>query len=243
VNIRLPFEQEANPYIADPRLVTMKYFFTRKLMLMKESAGFAVLPGGVGTLDESFELMTLVQTGKAAPAPIVLVDVPGGTYWQAWNEFMMGTVAAAGLVSTEDSHLYKITDSVEEAVAELTGFYRNYHSIRYVGDILVIRLRARPTPAEIDALNDAFADICASGRIELSEPMSAEVRTADHLDLPRLALRFDRVSLGRLRALIDAINQLPTAPATGELDLRVDADAMELAGSPVQVEDDDDDES
>src|SRR5438874_1424015 len=106
VNIQLPFEQDPSPLLAeDPKLVEMKYFFTRKLMLMKESAGFAVLPGGFGTLDEAFELLTLLQTGKAAPAPIVLVDVPGGTYWQAWNEFMMGTVAAAGLVSTEDSHL------------------------------------------------------------------------------------------------------------------------------------------
>ncbi|MHB8671701.1 MAG: LOG family protein, partial [Acidimicrobiales bacterium] len=134
VNIRLPFEQEPNPYIPDPNLVTMKYFFTRKLMLMKESAGFAVLPGGVGTLDECFELLTLLQTGKAAPAPIVLLDVPGLNYWQEWDDFMGRVVAQLGMISTDDRQLYRITDDVDDAVREIVGFYRNYHSIRYVGD-------------------------------------------------------------------------------------------------------------
>jgi uncharacterized protein (TIGR00730 family) len=236
VNIRLPFEQGANPYVADPRLVTMKYFFTRKLMLLKESAGFAVLPGGVGTLDESFELLTLVQTGKAAPAPIVMVDVPGGTYWHSWNEFMLGTVATAGLISRDDCHLYRITDSVEDAVNELIGFYRNYHSIRYVGDILVLRLRAQPTPDEVAALNAEFADICVSGGIELTAALAPEVRSNDHVDLPRLALHFDRVSHGRLRALIDAINRLPSAPPLDGPE--VDPDAVERAGSPVEDDED-----
>jgi uncharacterized protein (TIGR00730 family) len=232
VNIRLPFEQDANPYIADPRLVTMKYFFTRKLMLMKESAGFAVLPGGVGTLDETFELLTLVQTGKAAPAPIVLVDVPHGTYWQAWNEFMMGTVADAGLISRDDCHLYRVTDSVDDAVAEIIGFYRNYHSMRYVGSVLVLRLRAQPTPEEVARLNEEFADICVSGGIEVAGALPAEVRTRDHVDLPRLALRFDRMSHGRLRALIDAINALDSAPPVAGPE--IDRDAFELAGSPME---------
>ncbi|MCU1460650.1 MAG: log [Acidimicrobiales bacterium] len=241
VNIRLPFEQDANPYIADPRLVTMKYFFTRKLMLMKESAGFAVLPGGVGTLDETFELLTLVQTGKAAPAPIVLVDVPHGTYWQAWNDFMMGTVADGGLISRDDCHLYRITDSVDDAVAEIIGFYRNYHSMRYVGNVLVLRLRAQPTPEEVARLNEEFGDICVSGGIEVAGPRPAEVRTRDHVGLPRLALRFDRMSHGRLRALIDAINALDSAPPIAGPE--IDRDAFESAGSPmedVEVMDDSD---
>ena len=123
----------------------MKYFFTRKLLLVKESDGYAVLPGGFGTLDEAFELLTLLQTGKAEPAPVVLLEVPGGSYWQAWERFVTEEVAARGLIGPEDTSLYLITDDVLEAAAEILGFYRNYHSLRWVGDRLVIRLQARPT--------------------------------------------------------------------------------------------------
>ena len=144
VNIRLPFESP-NALIADPNMVSMKYFFTRKLMLMKESAGFAVLPGGFGTLDEAFELLTLLQTGKAAPAPIVLLEVPGGTYWRAWERFIREEVLARGLISDDDLALYRITDDAAAARDEILGFFRNYHSIRFVGQRLVIRLRAAPT--------------------------------------------------------------------------------------------------
>ena len=140
----------------------MKYFFTRKLMLMKESAGFAVLPGGFGTLDEVFELLTLLQTGKAAPAPIVLLEVPGGTYWRSWERFVRDEVVARGLVSPEDLMLLRITDDVATATQELFGFFRNYHSMRYVGARLVIRLRAAPTRSEIADLNERFADICTT---------------------------------------------------------------------------------
>ena len=147
VNIRLPFEQGANPFIdGDKKLIEMRYFFTRKLMLMKESDGFVVLPGGFGTLDEGFELLTLQQTGKADPAPIVHLDVPGGTYWASWDRFVREEVTARGLISIEDHALYKITDDVKVAADEITGFYRNFHSIRYVENTLVIRLRAKPTP-------------------------------------------------------------------------------------------------
>src|SRR5215210_7154882 len=149
VNIRLPFEQPNPAFATDNRLVTMKYFFTRKLMLMKESAGFAVLPGGFGTLDEVFELLTLLQTGKAAPAPIVLLEVPGGTYWRNWERFVRDEVVARGLVSPDDLVLLRITDDVATATQELLGFFRNYHSIRYVGARLIIRLRAAPTRAEL----------------------------------------------------------------------------------------------
>ena len=224
VRIRLPFEEETNPLLAsDPKLVTMKYFFTRKLMLMKESAGFVVLPGGFGTLDETFELLTLLQTGKAAPAPLVLLDVPGGTYWRSADAFIRTELVARGLVSEQDVHLSHRTDSVETAVGEVLGFYRNYHSIRYVGSILVIRLRAAPTEAELAELNLRFADICVEGGLWATSPLPEEVSDRDNLELARIALAFDRSSHGRLRVLIDALNGLPSArplalPDTGATD-------------------------
>ena len=213
INIRLPFE-DVNEFIAsDPKLVSMKYFFTRKLLLIKESDGYAVLPGGFGTLDEEFELLTLVQTGKAAPAPLVLLDVPGGTYWRAWEEWVIQELEARQLIGRNDRNLYLITDSVDAAAHEILGFYRNYHSMRFVGATLVIRLQARPTDAELAALSLAFGDISTSDGIEaLPGPLPAEARTEDHPDLPRIALRFDRVSHARLRLLINALNQLASAP-------------------------------
>ena len=214
INIRLPFEQSANEFIlGDPKLVEMKYFFTRKLMLMKESDGFVCLPGGYGTLDEMLELLTLVQTGKAEPAPIVLLDLPGGDYWQSWARWVEAEVATRGLISPDDSVLYRVTDDVAEAVGEVIGFYRNYHSMRYVGDRLVLRLRAAPTPEELEGLNAQFADLCVSGGLEAIAPTAAEQSSHDNLDLPRIALRFDRVHHGRLRELIDALNGLASAPA------------------------------
>jgi uncharacterized protein (TIGR00730 family) len=211
VNIRLPFEQGANAFIAqDPKLVEMKYFFTRKLMLMKESDGFVVLPGGFGTLDEAFELLTLLQTGKAEPAPLVLLDVPDGTYWQGWERFLSEEVEARGLVSSDDWSLWRITDDVNEAVEEIIGFYRNYVSSRWVGDVLVIRLRQAPTPQELEVLNAEFSQVCRAGGIEPTDPLPAEVAEGDQLDLARLALRFDRIQYGRLRELINALNRLKT---------------------------------
>ena len=212
INIRLPFEQGANPYIAeDPKLVEMRYFFTRKLMLIKESDGFIVLPGGFGTLDESFELFTLLQTGKTEPAPIVLLEVPGGSYWEAWDTFVAGAVAARGFVSPEDAALYRITDSVETATSEILGFYRNYDSLRWVGQQLVIRLRHHPTEGELDALSREFADICRSGGIAATGPLPPEISSDDKVGLPRVVLRFNRSSYGRLRTLIDRLNALPSA--------------------------------
>ena len=209
VNIRLPHEQGANAFIAqDPKLVEMRYFFTRKLMLIKESDGYAVLPGGFGTLDESFELLTLLQTGKAQPAPLVLLDVPQGTYWKGWKRFVEEEVASRGLVEADDHSLYKITADVEEAARELLGFFRNYHSVRWVGDLLVVRLRKLPTRAQLSQLNDCFGDIVVSGTIRPTKPLAPERSSDDHLELPRLAFRFDRVHYGRLRQLIDALNAL-----------------------------------
>ena len=214
INIRLPFEQVANQFIvSDPKLVSMKYFFTRKLLLVKESDGYAVLPGGFGTLDESFELLTLLQTGKALPAPVVLLEVPGGSYWEAWERFVTEEVGGRGLVSADDHSLYLVTDDVQEAVSELLGFYRNYHSLRWVGERLVVRLQAVPSERELAELSEEFAPICTRGGIEpLPGPLPSELREDDHIDLARVALNFDRFSYARLRQLIDALNALASAP-------------------------------
>lgn len=232
VNIRLPFEQ-ANPLLdSDPKLVLMKYFFTRKLMLMKESAGFAVLPGGFGTLDETFELLTLLQTGKATPAPIVLLDVPGGTYWRNWRRFLEEEIVARDLAGRDDMLLCRITDDVGTALQEILGFYRNYHSIRFVGRRLVIRLRAEPSAPELSMLNAEFAGICVRGGIERVGPLTPEVAENDHLDLVRLAFEFDRMSYGRLRALIDTINCLPSSPPLAD----PDRDSVESAATAPELD-------
>ena len=213
VMIRLPFESGANEVIAgDDKLIEMKYFFTRKLMLMKESEAFVALPGGFGTLDETFELLTLVQTGKALPVPIVLLDTPSGRYWNSLQHFLDDAVLANGMIDPEDRCLYRITDSIDEAVAEIVGFYRNYHSLRWVGTRMILRLRAAPTDEEVEELNRDYGDLVLDGRIERTEPLSPEVSGQDHLDLPRLALRFEPRRYGRLRMLIDALNALPSAP-------------------------------
>ncbi len=209
VNIRLPFEQGANPFIAhDPKLVEMRYFFTRKLMLIKESDAYVVLPGGFGTLDEAFELLTLLQTGKALPAPLVLLDVPDGSYWRGWQRFLTEEVAGHGLVDEEDHALYRVTADIDHAVDEILGFYRNYHSLRWVGDLLVLRLRRLPDRQQLAELNREFSDIVVSGSIRSTRALPPERAGQDHHELPRLALRFDRVSYGRLRQLIDRLNRL-----------------------------------
>lgn len=208
INIRLPFETP-NAFIAsDPKLVEMKYFFTRKLMLMKESDAYAVLPGGFGTQDEAFELLTLVQTGKAEPAPIVLLDTPSGSYWSAWQSFVDGQLASRGLISQDDEVLYRITDDVTEAVGEILGFYSNYHSRRFVGHVLVLRLRKAPGEAELAELSKKYSDICDQRGIWRTGPLPPERSEKDHLDLERVALRFDRLHHARLRALLDDLNAL-----------------------------------
>jgi uncharacterized protein (TIGR00730 family) len=219
INIRLPFEQEANEFIvSDPKLVSMKYFFTRKLLLIKESDGYAVLPGGYGTLDEAFELLTLLQTGKAMPAPLVLLEVPGGSYWHSWEAWVTSEVEGRKLIGPNDRYLYRITDSGREAATEILGFYRNYHSLRWVGNTMVVRLQAVPAADEVAALSEEFADIVDDGGIHLMEgPLPAEARSDNNLHLPRIGLRFDRHSFARLRLLIDALNRLPSAPPPPEV--------------------------
>jgi uncharacterized protein (TIGR00730 family) len=206
VNIRLPHEEDANPFIAqDPKLVEMRYFFTRKLMLIKESHAYAVLPGGFGTQDEAFELLTLLQTGKAEPAPVVLIETPGGTYWHAWMHFVEEEAIAAGWVSPEDIAFFKVTNTLDEATDEILGFYRNYHSVRWVGDLLVLRLQVQPSKGELADLNRHFSDIVVRGTIRAAGPFPPERN--DHPELPRLAFRFDRSHFARLRQLIDAVNR------------------------------------
>ena len=212
VSIRLPFEEAPSDVIAgDDKVVAMKYFFTRKLMLIKESAAFVCLPGGFGTMDETFELLTLLQTGKASPAPIVLLDIPGGSYWRRWWEYIDAELVTAGLVSPDDEELVLITDDVDAAVAEIDLFHRSYHSIRWAGDQLIVRLRHTPTDDEIVQLNDRFGDLLRGGLIERTEPLPAELSDRDHLELPRLVMRYDPRRAGRLRSLIDALNTLPSA--------------------------------
>ncbi len=207
VSIRLPFEAGANSVIAgDEKHVAMKYFFTRKLMLVKESAAFVCLPGGFGTLDETFELLTLTQTGKGIPVPIVFLDMPGDPYWEEVHRFVTEQLVTRGLVSPADTALYKITDSCDEAVAEITRFYANYQSIRQVGDDLVIRLRQAPTDEQIAQLNAQFAHLVKDGRIRRTEPYSIERRQHDHLDLERIVFAFDRHGYAELRGLIDVLN-------------------------------------
>jgi uncharacterized protein (TIGR00730 family) len=207
LNILLPFEQSANPVVqGDPKLVTLRYFFTRKLMFIKESDAVVLFPGGFGTHDEAFEALTLVQTGKSHLFPIVMVDEPGGNYWTLWQRFVEHGLLARGYISNHDTSLYRITDSVEEAIREVTGFYRVYHSMRYVRGKLVLRLQQRLSDSFLAQVNQSFRDILAGGRFEQQEALPEEANEPELASLPRLVFRFDRHAIGRLRQLIDRIN-------------------------------------
>ena len=208
--IRLPFEQATNTFIAnDPKLINFKYFFTRKLMFVRSSHAIALFPGGFGTMDEGFEVLTLVQTGKAVPLPIVFVDRPGGDYWSMWQDYVKKQLLERGLISPPDLALYKITDSVEEAVREVRHFYNNFHSVRYTRDDIVIRLHRKPTSEQLAQITRDFSDIKAKGEFRVSGPLPIE-RDEPALDkLHRLIFNFNRRDHGRLRMLIDALNDLP----------------------------------
>lgn len=207
INILLPFEQSANPIINnDPKLMHLKYFFTRKLLFVKETDAVVLLPGGFGTLDEGFEVLTLIQTGKSHMFPIVFLDEPGGDYWKPIIEFFHDRLLSRGLISPADLHLFKHTDSVDEAVAEVQKFYRVYHSMRYIRDRLVFRLQKSLSEAKLQQINDEFRDILVDGTFEMTEAHPHEVNDTHIADLPRLRFQFDRHKLGRLRLLIDTIN-------------------------------------
>ncbi|MFN6464844.1 MAG: LOG family protein [Nostoc sp. DedVER02] len=208
LNIQLPFEQEANPFIeGDPKLINFKYFFTRKLFLLKESDAIALFPGGFGTQDEAFECMTLSQNGKFGPVPLVLIDRPGGTYWRSWSEYINKELVQNRLVSSEDPSLYTVTDNLEVACNAITRFYQVYHSCRYVSNQLVIRLKTDISDALVKQLNANFSDILIKGQIEKSQalPQEAQDETAE---LPRLILYFNQRDLGRLYQMIATINQM-----------------------------------
>ena len=209
LNIMLPFEQEANPIIAgDHKLVHMKYFFTRKVMFVKECDAVVCLPGGFGTLDEALEVLTLLQTGKRDMVPVVLLDEPGGTYWTSLDRFIREHLLQGSMISPEDLALYCVTDSCDQAVAEVLGFFRVFHSMRYVRDQLVLRLQRSLEAAHLEAINEQFSDILVSGRFQQSAALDEEKSESDLLDLPRLVFAFNRRSAGRLRHLIDHVNGL-----------------------------------
>jgi uncharacterized protein (TIGR00730 family) len=208
LNILLPFEQSANPIIAgDRKLVYMKYFFTRKLMFVKESDAFCLMPGGFGTLDEGLEVLTLLQTGKHDMMPVVLLDRPGGDYWATFNQFVRQQLLDRGMIDEDDLSLYRTTDRVEEAVAEILRFFRVYHSMRYVRTTLVFRLQHAPAKALLDEINVSFRDILVHGDFTVAGPLPEEHDEADLASLPRLVFQFDRRRYGRLRQLIDRINR------------------------------------
>jgi len=206
VAIALPFEQETNDIIeGDDKLISFNYFFTRKLLFVKEADAIVLFPGGFGTQDEGFEALTLIQTGKAEPIPVVLCDAPGGTYWQHWREWVEAELLGNKMINKEDMGLFFVTDDMKDAVREILHFYRRFHSTRYVHDRLVIRMKSPLPEGVIDRLNGEFPDIVAEDRIkQVYEALPEE--DGELAGLPRLVFRFDRRSLGRLRFLINAVN-------------------------------------
>jgi len=220
LNIELPFEQGANAFIADdPKLLNFKYFFTRKLFFLRETDAIALFPGGYGTQDEAFECLTLTQTGRCPPMPLVLIDRPGGDYWKDWNAYICKHLIAPGLVSPEDDKLYTITDSLDVACQVITDFYRVYHSSRYVGDHLVLRLKKELTEQDVEQLNQSFNDIVLVGEIEKSQALPEEFRgtqpvpedlQGETANLPRLVFQFNQRDHGRLYQLIAEINRRGT---------------------------------
>ena len=207
LNIRLPFEQRANEIIhGDPKLVNFNYFFTRKLNFVKETQAVALFPGGFGTMDEGFELLTLMQTGKGRILPVVLLDRPGGSYWKTWFAFLGEYLLKLGLVSESDLYFFKMTDRVDEAIDEIVQFYRNYHSYRWSGQRIIFRLKQRLAESAVEKLNADFEDLLAEGSIQQGSALREEKNEPELAGLPRLILIPHRRNFGRFRQLIDAIN-------------------------------------
>ncbi|MFZ5806582.1 MAG: TIGR00730 family Rossman fold protein [Verrucomicrobiota bacterium] len=209
LNIVLPFEQDANPTIAgDPKLITFKYFFTRKLHFLKNSHAAAYFPGGFGTMDECFEALTLIQTGKAPIMPIVMVDQPGGDYWSKFDEFLRERLLHYGLISPADFNLFKITSNLDEAHDEILNFYKNFHSYRYVRDVCVIRMHRAIPEDVLQQMNKDFTDIVADDLgFEMNHPLPQEINEPEIAHLPRLCFRFNMHGFGRLRQVINRVNE------------------------------------
>ena len=211
LNVRLLFEQEPNVIVTeDPKLITFNYFFTRKLFFMKEASAVVLLPGGYGTMDEGFEALTLLQTGKNPMIPVILLDEPGGNYWKLWWDFVNQGMLKHRMISMGDQDLFLITDSIDEAVKEVLTFYKNYHSMRYVGENLIIRLKKHIDKTLLKRLNMEFTDIVDGG----IETCGAQPKEQNNLELPRLKFRFNKSSFCRLRHLINVINGLPSYRAS-----------------------------
>lgn len=207
VNIRLPSVQNPNPFIRDdPKLMTFHFFFTRKLIFVKEADAVVIFPGGFGTQDELFESITLAQTGKSQLVPIILMDLPDGTYWARWLQFVREDMVGRGYITETEMSFFKILTSAEAAVDEIKRFYRNYHSYRFVKDELVIRLNRPPAQELIDRLNEEFSDIVTNGKVRPTEPLPEEADDPQTLSLPRIVMRFNREDYARLRQMIDVIN-------------------------------------
>jgi uncharacterized protein (TIGR00730 family) len=209
LNIQLPYEQGANKYISgDPKSIAFKYFFTRKLFFLRESDAVALFPGGFGTQDEALETLTLCQTGRYGPVPLVLIDRPGGTYWRDWDGYLRKNLAATGLISPTDLSLYTITDDVRVAAETIRTFYQVYHSSRYVNEEFVMRLKVAICDPDLDLLNREFGDLVASGQIvQVCQALAGESNDSI-ADLPRLVFKFDRRDFGRLYQMIGKINQM-----------------------------------
>jgi len=212
VNIRLPFEQEANPYIRDSsKLVSFKYFFNRKLVFLKESDATVLFPGGFGTHDEAFESLTLLQTGRCAPRPLILLADEKDDYWRAWDVFVKNQIGKKGYISDEDLSLYTLPKSAEEAVAEIELFYSVYHSVRYFQDLAVLRLNQVLSDQTMKEINLKFKDLVLTGAFEQADTDQFTLDRSDYIDKPRLLFKFDRMSYGRLCQLIMFINKFEAA--------------------------------
>lgn len=207
LNIRLPFEQKPNPYIDEKdKIINFKYFFTRKLIFVKETDATALFPGGFGTSDEGFEMLTLIQTGKSKPRPIVLMEPKGSRYWSAWKHFIDSQLVKNRFINRQDLSLFRIVRSVSEAVKYIEDFYKIYHSIRYVNGLTVLRLNKEISDKTLVFINQKFKDILTSGEIRRSVPAEKEIQGQEYLDLPRLAMNFNLRDYGRLCEMIRVIN-------------------------------------
>ncbi len=209
LNIKLPFEQKHNPYIAgDKKAINFKYFFNRKLFFLKESDATVIFPGGFGTLDECFENITLIQTGKSKPRPIILIDPAHSQYWSHWIEFVTKELSKSGYISASDMSLVQHVNSVEKAVEEITKFYKIYHSIRYVGNKTVIRLNSRLSNENVKELTKQYRCILRSGEIEATTALPAEGENDEYPDLPRLVMDFNKHNFGKLHEMLRFLNTL-----------------------------------